>query len=81
MRLRLLCTTLVAVPLTGGLAAPASQDVVQKTALVTVVAEARGPVANLGPRARRSASVEPSTSSITSARTRCPGAAGPSSKP
>ncbi len=50
MRLRLLCTTLVAVPLTGGLAAPASQDVVQKTALVTVVAEARGPVANLGPR-------------------------------
>jgi hypothetical protein len=39
----------VAVPLSG-LAAPAPQDVVHKTALVTVVAEARGPVANLGPR-------------------------------
>ena len=50
MRFRLLCTTLVAVPMIAGLAAPARQDVVQKTALVTVVAEARGPVANLGPR-------------------------------
>ena len=50
MRFRLLCTTLLAVPLPTGLAAPARQDVVQKTALVTVVAEARGPVANLGPR-------------------------------
>ena len=50
MRFRLLCTTLVAVPVIAGLAAPAQQDVVQKTALVTVVAEARGPLANLGPR-------------------------------
>ena len=50
MRFRLLCTTLVAVPLITGLAAPKRQDVVHKTALVTVVAEARGPVANLGPR-------------------------------
>jgi hypothetical protein len=50
MRFRLLCTTLVAVPVIAGLAAPARQDVVQKTALVTVIAEARGPVANLGPR-------------------------------
>ena len=50
MRFRLLCTTLVAVPLIAGLAAPVRQDVVQKTALVTVVAEAHGPVANLGPR-------------------------------
>ena len=50
MRFRLLCTTLVAVPVITGLAASARQDVVQKTALVTVVAEARGPVANLGPR-------------------------------
>ena len=50
MRFRLLCTTLVAVPVIAGLAAPARQDVVQKTALVTVVAEARGPVANLSPR-------------------------------
>jgi hypothetical protein len=49
MRFRLLCTTLVAVPL-AGLAAPARQDVVPKTALVTVVAGAHGPVANLGPR-------------------------------
>ena len=49
MRFRLLCTTLVAVPI-AGLAAPARQEVVHKTALVTVVAEARGPVANLGPR-------------------------------
>ena len=49
MRFRLLCTTLVAVPVITVLAAPARQDVVQKTALVTVVAEARGPVANLGP--------------------------------
>ena len=49
MRFRLLCTALVAVPI-AGLAAPPRQDVVQKTALVTVVAEARGPVANLGPR-------------------------------
>ena len=50
MRFRLVCTTLVAIPVITGLAAPARQDVVQKTALVTVVAEARGPVANLGPR-------------------------------
>ena len=35
----------------AGLAAPAPQDVVQKTALVPVVAEARGPVADLGPPA------------------------------
>lgn len=49
MRFRLLCTILVAIPV-AGLAAPPPQDVVQKTALVTVVAEARGPVANLGPR-------------------------------
>ena len=49
MRFRLLCTALVAVPI-AGLAAPPRQDVVPKTALVTVVAEARGPVANLGPR-------------------------------
>ena len=50
MRFRLLCTTLVVVPLILGLAAPAPQDVRQRTALVTVVAEARGPVADLGPR-------------------------------
>lgn len=50
MRFRLLCITLAAVPVIAGLAAPARQDVVQKTALVTVVAEARGPVADLGPR-------------------------------
>jgi len=56
MRFRLFCTApvapvaLVAVPMIAGLAAPAPQNVVQKTALVTVVAEARGPVANLGPR-------------------------------
>jgi hypothetical protein len=50
MRFRLLCTTLVALPMIAGLAAPARQDVVQKTALVTVVADARGPAANLGPR-------------------------------
>ena len=49
MRFCLLCTTLVAVPL-AGLPAPARQDVVHKTALVTVVAEAGGPVANLGTR-------------------------------
>lgn len=49
MRVRLICTILVAIPV-AGLAAPPPQDVVQKTALVTVVAEARGPVANLGPR-------------------------------
>ena len=49
MRFRLLCTALAAVPI-AGLAAPPRQDVVPKTALVTVVAEARGPVANLGPR-------------------------------
>src|SRR4051812_37507533 len=49
MRFRLLCTTLVAIPF-AGLAAPAQQDVVHKTALVTVVAEARAPVANLGTR-------------------------------
>lgn len=50
MRFRLLCTTLVAVTLIAGQPALAEQDVVQKTALVTVVAEARGPVVNLGPR-------------------------------
>ena len=50
MRFRLLCTTLAAIPVIAALAAPAHQDVLQKTALVTVVAEARGPVANLGPR-------------------------------
>ena len=51
MRFRLLCTTVVAVPVITGLASAARQDVVQKkTALVTLVAEARGPVANLGPR-------------------------------
>jgi hypothetical protein len=50
MRFHRLCTTLVAVPMIAGLAAPAQRDVVQKTALVTVVADARGPVANLGPR-------------------------------
>jgi hypothetical protein len=50
MRFRLLCTTLLAVPMIAGLAAPARQNVVQKTALVTVVAEARGRVGNLGPR-------------------------------
>ena len=49
MRFRLLCITLVAVPI-AGVAAPALQEVVHKTALVTVVAEARGPVANLGQR-------------------------------
>jgi len=49
MRCRLLCTILVAVPI-AGLAAPGRQDVVHKTALVTVFAEARGTVANLGPR-------------------------------
>jgi hypothetical protein len=50
MGLRLLCRTLVAVPIIAGVAAPASRDVVHKTALVTVVAGARGPVENLGPR-------------------------------
>ncbi len=50
MRFRLLCIALVGVPVITGLAALARQDVVQKPALVTVVAEARGPVANLGPR-------------------------------
>ena len=50
MRFRLLCTTLVAVPVITGLAAAGRQDAVRKTALVTVVAEASGPVANLGPR-------------------------------
>jgi hypothetical protein len=47
MRFRLFCT-MVAATLTAGVAA--AQDVVEKTALVTVIAEARGPVANLGPR-------------------------------
>lgn len=50
MRFRRLCTVLVAVPTIAGLAAAARQDVVQKTALVTVVADARGPAAGLGPR-------------------------------
>ena len=50
MRLRLLCIALVAVPMIAGQAASARQDVVKKTALVTVIAEARRPVAQLGPR-------------------------------
>ena len=50
MRFRLLCTTLVTVPMIAALAARTSQDGVQKTALVTVIAEASGPVANLGAR-------------------------------
>ena len=45
MRFRLVCTTLLALPLVTALAAPAPQQ--QKTALVTVVAEAGGPVAGL----------------------------------
>jgi hypothetical protein len=45
MRFRLVCTTLLAVPLVTALAAPARQQ--QKTALVTVVAEAGGPVVGL----------------------------------
>ena len=45
MRFRLVGTTLLAVPLITALAAPAPQQ--QKTALVTVVAEAAGPVAGL----------------------------------
>jgi hypothetical protein len=50
MRFPLLCTTLVAVPMFAGPAAPPQAEVAQKTALVTVVADARGPVAGLGPR-------------------------------
>ena len=50
MRLRLLCIALVTVPMIAGQAASARQDVVKKTALVTVIAEARRPVAQLGPR-------------------------------
>ena len=49
MRFHLLCTTIVAIPLIAGPAA-ARQDVVRKTALVTVVAEARAPITTLGPR-------------------------------
>jgi hypothetical protein len=45
MRFRLVCMTLLAVPLVTALAASAPQQ--QKTALVTVVAEAGGPVAGL----------------------------------
>jgi hypothetical protein len=45
MRFRLVCTTLLTLPLVSALAAPASQD--QKTALVTVVADAGGPVTGL----------------------------------
>jgi hypothetical protein len=45
MRFRLVCTTLLTLPLVSALAAPAPQD--QKTALVTVVAEAGGPVTGL----------------------------------
>ena len=45
MRFRLVGTTLLAVPMATALAAPAPQQ--QKTALVTVVAEASGPVAGL----------------------------------
>jgi hypothetical protein len=41
---------LLAVPMVSALAAPAPQGEVQKTALVTVVAEAGGPVANLAAR-------------------------------
>jgi hypothetical protein len=48
MRFHLACSTLLAVPMISAVAAPA-QDV-QKTALVTVVAGARGPVADLSPR-------------------------------
>jgi hypothetical protein len=50
MRFRFVCTTLLAVPMVSALAAPAPQDSVQKTALVTVIAEAGGPVANLAAR-------------------------------
>jgi hypothetical protein len=53
MRFRLLCTIgvtgLVAVAAIARPAEAAQQDAVQKTALVTVVADARGPVPNLGP--------------------------------
>lgn len=50
MRFALFGATLVAVSVITALAAPPQRDVVQKTALVTVVAEARGPVADLGAR-------------------------------
>jgi hypothetical protein len=50
MRFRVLCTTLVVVAAIAGLAASALQDVVRKTTLVTVIAEARAPIAHLGPR-------------------------------
>ena len=50
MRFGSLCTALVALPVIAGLAAPAGQTVVQRTALVTVVAEGRGPARSLGPR-------------------------------
>ena len=42
MRFRLLCATLVAVPVITGLAAPARQDVVQKTASPTASDENHG---------------------------------------
>jgi hypothetical protein len=46
-----MCSTLAAVAMIAGVAAtPSQREVVQKTALVTVVAEARGPVADLGAR-------------------------------
>ena len=45
MRFRLVCTTLLALPLVSALTASAPRQ--QKTALVTVVAEAGGPVAGL----------------------------------
>jgi hypothetical protein len=47
MRFRPVCTILLALPMVSALAAGAPQGGVQKTALVTVVAEAGGPVANL----------------------------------
>ena len=50
MRFRPVCTILLALPMVSALAAGAPQGGVQKTALVTVVAEAGGPVANLAAR-------------------------------
>lgn len=50
MRFRLLGAALASLPAFAGLAATPQREVVQKTALVTVVAEARGPVADLGAR-------------------------------
>ena len=50
MRFRLFGAVLAAAPVVTGLAAVPQREVVQKTALVTVVAEARGPVADLSAR-------------------------------